>query len=201
MTTEPRRASAAAVASHSVVESGAPLLFAAFPEGEIENACGRLAGSFTSPDAPFQRPLLAVRGAAGQQVGCGGGWRGGAPDVQRLPLWAGRKPPVQVAGAGAGRGRKGPLAAVQAAGVVVRRALARVARRADVGRAVVVGPPARALALVTLAFEDANEGQLELAVVAGVDDGVEAAVEVAEPEDDLEEHLRRSQVHVERAWK
>lgn len=144
--------------------------------------------------------MLAVRGAAGQQVGCGGSGGGGAPDVERLPLGAGRKPPAQVAGAGAGRGRQGPLAAVQAAGVVVRRALARVARRADVGGAVVVGPPAGPLALVTLAFQDANEGQLELAVVAGVDDGVEAAVEVAQPEDDLEEHLRWPQVHVERAW-
>lgn len=200
MTTEPRRASAAvaAVTSHSVVRSGAALLFAAFPEGEIENAAGRLPGSFTSP---FQHLLPAVRGAAGQQVGCGGSRGGGAPDVQRLPLGAGRKPPTQVAGTGAGRGRQGPLAAVQAAGVVVCRALARVARRADVGGAVVVGPPAGPLALVTLAFQDANEGQLELAVVAGVDDGVEAAVEVAQPEDDFEEHLWRPQVHVERAWK
>lgn len=53
---------------------------------------------------------------------------------------------------------------------------------------------------MALAFQDANEGQLELAVVAGVDDGVEAAVEVAQPEDDFEEHIRRPQVDVERAW-
>lgn len=136
MTTEPRIASAAAAAavtSHAVVGRGAALLVTAFPEGEIKNAAGRLPGCFTSPKASSQRPLLAVCGAAGQQVGRGGSRGGGAPDVQRLPLGAGREAPAQVAGAGAGRGRQGPLAAVQAAGVVVRRALARVARRADVG--------------------------------------------------------------------
>lgn len=191
----------AGITSHSVAGSSAALLLAAFAKGEVENAAGRLPGSFTSLEAHFERPLLAVRGAAGQQVGCGGSRGGAAPDVQRLPLRAGRKPPAQVAGAGAGRGRQGPLAAVQAAGVVVCWSLARVARRADVRGAVVVGPPAGALALVTLAFQNANEGQLELAVVAGIDDGVEAAVEVAQPKDDFEEHLRRPQVHVERAWK
>lgn len=183
--------------SHSAVGRRAALLLAALPEGEVENAAGRLAADF----APLRRPLLAVRGAAGQQVGRGGGRGGGAPDVERLALGAGRQAPIQVAGAGAGRGRQGPLAAVQAAGVVVRRALARVSRRADVGGAVVVGPPAGPLALAELASQDADEGQLELAVVAGVDDGVQAAVEVAQPEDDLEEHLRRAQVCVERAWK
>lgn len=72
---------------------------------------------------------------------------------------------------------------------------------ADVGRAVVVGLEARPLPLVTLAPEDTDERQLELAVVAGVDDGVQAAVEVAQPEDDFEEDLRRAQVHIKRAWR
>lgn len=75
---------------------------------------------------------------------------------------------------------------------MVGRAFARVSRGADVGGAVVVGLEARALPLVTLAPEDTDEGQLELPVVAGVDDGVQAAVEVAQPEDDLEEDFRRA---------
>lgn len=83
---------------------------------------------------------------------------------------------------------------------MVRRAFARVSRGAEVGGAVVVRLPAGTFALVALAFQDADEGQLELPVVAGVDDGVEAAVEVAEPEDDFEEDVRWAQVHIERAW-
>lgn len=39
----------------------------------------------------------------------------------------------------------------------------------------------------------------ELAAVAGVDDGVQAAVEVSEPEDDFEEGLRRPEAAAERA--
>lgn len=69
---------------------------------------------------------------------------------------------------------------------------------ADVGGAVVVGLEAWALPLVTLAPEDTDEGQLELPVVAGVDDGVQAAVEVAQPEDDFKEDFRRAQVHIKR---
>lgn len=42
---------------------------------------------------------------------------------------------------------------------------------------------------------------LELAAVAGVDDGVEAAVEVSEPENDFKAGLRRTEAAVERAWK
>ena len=57
------------------------------------------------------------------------------------------------------------------------------------GRAVRVGPPAWAFPAVTLGAQDANEGQFELAAVAGVDDGVQAAVEVAQPEDHLEQGL------------
>lgn len=46
--------------------------------------------------------------------------------------------------------------------------------------------------------EDAYEGQFELSAVAGVDDGIQAAVEVAQPEDHLEERLRGTQVGVKR---
>lgn len=51
---------------------------------------------------------------------------------------------------------------------------------------------------MTLASQDANEGQLELAVVAGVDDGVQAAVEVAQPEDHFVEEVGWAQVHIKR---
>lgn len=76
-----------------------------------------------------------------------------------------------------------------------------MSRGADVGGAVVVGLEAWALPLVTLAPEDSDEGQLELPVVAGVDDGVQAAVEVAQPEDDFKEDFRRPQVHIKRPWR
>lgn len=39
----------------------------------------------------------------------------------------------------------------------------------------------------------------ELAAVAGIDDGVQAAVEVSEPENDFEEGLRRTKTAAERA--
>ena len=48
--------------------------------------------------------------------------------------------------------------------------------------------------------EDAYEGQFELSAVAGVDDGVETGVEVAQPEEHLEQRLRRTKVWVERPW-
>lgn len=76
-----------------------------------------------------------------------------------------------------------------------------MSRGADVGGAVVVGLEARTLPLMTLTPEDTDEGQLELPVVAGVDDGVQAAVEVAQPEDDFEEDFRRAQVHIKRPWR
>lgn len=49
---------------------------------------------------------------------------------------------------------------------------------------VVVRSPTWPSPAVTSAFEDADESQLELPAVAGVDDGIQAAVEVAKPEDD-----------------
>lgn len=53
---------------------------------------------------------------------------------------------------------------------------------------------------MTLAFQDPDESQLELAVVAGVDDGVQAAVEVTKPEDYFEEGFRWPQVHIKGPW-
>lgn len=66
---------------------------------------------------------------------------------------------------------------------------------------VVAGPPTLLLLLLTAAaLKDTYEGLLELSAVAGVDDGVQAAVEVAQPEDHLEQRLRRTKVWVERPW-
>lgn len=49
-------------------------------------------------------------------------------------------------------------------------------------------------AALALAAEQAGEGALELLAGAGVDDGVDAAVEVAQPEDDFEHDLRGLQL-------
>lgn len=46
-----------------------------------------------------------------------------------------------------------------------------------------------------------REGPAELAAVTRVDDGVHAAVEVTEPEDELEDGFWRTQVSVEGRWK
>lgn len=46
-----------------------------------------------------------------------------------------------------------------------------------------------------------REGPAELAAVTRVDDGVHAAVEVTEPEDELEDGFWRTQVSVEGHWK
>lgn len=61
---------------------------------------------------------------------------------------------------------------------------------------VAVDPPegAAAPAAPALAAQEAEEGALELAAGAGVDERVHAAVEVAEPEDDLEDALRGLQL-------
>lgn len=172
-------------------------------KGEAEDSSAHLLRCFSSPQVSPQRSLLAVSGAAGQQLGCGGWWGGRAPDVEHFPFRARWETPAQVAraGAGAGRGGQGALAAIQAAGVVVCWAFAWASGGADVGGAVVVGPEAWALRLATLAPQDTDESYLKLPVVTGVDDGVQAAVEVAQPEDDFEEDFRRAQVHIKRPWR
>lgn len=55
---------------------------------------------------------------------------------------------------------------------------------------VAVGPPAQLLALVALAPQDLDKGSLELLAGAGVDDGIQAAVEVAKPKNHLEDRFR-----------
>lgn len=47
-----------------------------------------------------------------------------------------------------------------------------------------------------MASQDLNESLLELAVIAGVNDGVQTAVEVAQPEDDFKERVRKTQALV-----
>lgn len=61
---------------------------------------------------------------------------------------------------------------------------------------VVVGSPA--FSLVALTAQDANETLFEFTAVAGINDGVQAAVEVAEPEDHLKKRLWRPQIGVKR---
>lgn len=52
-----------------------------------------------------------------------------------------------------------------------------------------------------LAAEHAGKGFLELTAEAGIDDGVDAAVEVAQPEAYLKNGLRRFIGREDRAWK
>lgn len=61
---------------------------------------------------------------------------------------------------------------------------------------VVVGSPA--LPLVALTAQDADKSLFKLTAGAWVDDGVQAAIEVAEPENHLEKCLWRTQVGIER---
>lgn len=63
---------------------------------------------------------------------------------------------------------------------------------------VVVDAPDGTSSPVALALEQPDEGSLELLAGAGVDDGVHAAVEVSQPEDDLEDHFRGLQGWEER---
>lgn len=122
----------------------------------------------------------------------------------RLPLGEGAQldgrlgAAAQVAGARRGRGQ-GPLAAAQAAAAIVQRVLARLRalqraaarpRPVGVGAVAQATTPAATAAGAALAPEDAQEGALELLAGARVDDGVEAAVEVAQPEHHLEHGVR-----------
>lgn len=52
-----------------------------------------------------------------------------------------------------------------------------------------VDSPETAAAAATLAPQEAEKGALELAAGAGVDEWVHTAIEVAQPEDDLEDAL------------
>lgn len=131
----------------------------------------------------------------------GGLGRGQAQErAGRLPLREGaqldgrRRAAAQVARTRRGRGQ-GPLAAAQAAAAVVQRVLARLRafqraaarpRPVGVGAAAQATATAAAAATAALAPEDAHEGALELLAGARVDDGVEAAVEVAQPEHHFE---------------
>lgn len=66
--------------------------------------------------------------------------------------------------------------------------------------ALVVEAPQDSAAAVALAAEETGEGALELFARARVDDRVNAAVEVAQPEDDLKDHVRWLQCREEGAW-
>lgn len=62
----------------------------------------------------------------------------------------------------------------------------------------VVDAPDGPSSLVALALEQPDESSLELFAGARVDDGVHTAVEVSQPEDDLEDHFRGLQRWEER---
>lgn len=64
---------------------------------------------------------------------------------------------------------------------------------------VVVDPPDGPAPPAALALEQPDERALELLAGARVDDGVHAAVEVSQPEDDLEDDFRGLQGWEERA--
>lgn len=105
---------------------------------------------------------------------------------------------TQVARAGRRRGQ-GPLAATHAAAAVVQRVLPRLRsvqraaarpRPIGVSAAAQTATAAAAATTAALAPKDTHEGALELLAGARVDDGVEAAVEVAQPEHHLEHGVR-----------
>lgn len=89
----------------------------------------------------------------------------------------------------------GSMIAVHANRTVVRVDLT---SGAHVG-SVVVGSPA--LPLVALTAQDADKSLFKLAAGAWIDDGVQAAIEVTEPEDYLEKCLWRTQVGIEGTYK
>lgn len=109
----------------------------------------------------------------------GGGWLSTAGDrSRRLVRACGARARVCSEGQGGSRGCD-----AQAGGTV--RAL--VSCRGS--PVVAVDAPEAAAAPAALAAQEAEEGALELATGAGVDERVHTAVEVAQPEDDLEDAL------------
>lgn len=73
-----------------------------------------------------------------------------------------------------------------------------VVRGAEVG-AVVVRPKPTGSFVLALASEDADEGLLEFAAVARINDGIQAAVEVAQPKYHFKKGLWWSQACIKRA--
>lgn len=69
---------------------------------------------------------------------------------------------------------------------------------AEVG-AIVVCPQSSGSFVLALASEDADEGLLEFTAVARIYDGIQAAVEVAQPKDHFKEGLWRTQACIKSA--
>lgn len=134
-----------------------------------------------SPEWPEQPPLEE---GAGRLSTTGDG---------SLRLW-------RVGGAGGrgrGEGQRGPRGRGVGAGSKVR---ARARGRTPPVVAVDAPEGTAAPATPALAAQQAEEGALELAAGARVDERVHAAVEIAKPEDDLEDALRRLQLREQGAW-
>lgn len=144
--------------------------------------------------APSSNPVRQA-GDLGPQL------RGGLPQGPGQPPLAegrgrlatpasGRSRPLGRSGAiGAGEGQRDPGQHGARAGGAVRVRTCPGARGPPV---VAVDAPdgATAAAVATLAAQQPEEGALELAAGARVDERVHTAVEVAQPEDDLEDALR-----------
>lgn len=128
-----------------------------------------------------QRLPLKLRGAL-RRLGTG------VPAIETRHLRAGFGAVTDAAETGVSR-RDGPVAPVKTGEVLIEELLAQVIRRGQLGAAVVVGIPARTLSVVALASEDAQEGLLKLPVVRRINDRVQAAVEVAQPEDHFEQRF------------
>lgn len=109
--------------------------------------------------------------------------------LQRAQLQLRVADPAHVAGAGGCRGQS-PLAAAQEAAAVFQGIPPGVLQGAVVPGSVAVGPPAQLLAPVALAPQDLDKSPLELFAGAGVDNGIQAAVEVAKPKNHLEDRFR-----------
>lgn len=100
-------------------------------------------------------------------------------------------------GTGAGEGQR-PLAAVHVAAEVVHWVSGVFPGLAGGDAVRGKRPPHWATAP---AAQDPSERSAELAAVTRVDDGIHAAVEVTEPEDEFEDDIRRTQISVEGDWK
>lgn len=119
------------------------------------------------------------------------------PSAHAGSLAAPPPPAAQLGGAVDGQGllaHDGP-----AQGVPVEAALGAVDGGLPVPLA--VQAPGRMPPPAALALQQPGEGSLKLLAGARVDDGVYAAVEVTQPEDHLENHVRRLDRREESAWK
>lgn len=167
-------------------------------QGHRLHLCPQGAGGLRALRAPGA-DLVRQAGDLGTQLGGGSPQRPEQPPLAevagRLPTTGDRRLRLGRAGGAGGRrrgeGQRGP----RRRGVAARSKVGpRAAGRAPPVVAVDAPEGTAAPATPALAAQQAEEGALELAAGARVDERVHAAVEVAEPEDDLEDALRGLQL-------